>query len=394
MTVNLATALIKSTGSTTSRSLGARAGDIINVKDFGAVGDGVHDDTTNVQAAFDAAFGPASSPHGNANRFLNVPVYFPAGTYKITAPLYLTYVVGGWIFGAGENCTRIEYGGSLSGNTVIANGITPLIMTNGFSYSRMERLNLAISGANTTAFYLFQDGTQGTATGNTFLDLLIEGCTTGLLAGYGSNGLCSECIYINVTFGNCTLAGLRTVSQNALNHSVYGGGGFNCGTVSTGPGGNGGACYSCVTGSISPICDISSAGNGWDIINQSSNPVSIIGGRTESTNCIGSSGSQIHCSGLQYNPAGSSGAVFIDISNAGFAVLDGCNFAPGGNTGAGTIVALGSSGVAILDNFISGGGAASSVITGSAGSKLYLRGCVFSNASTIAAYTGTVGQNI
>ena len=63
--------LVKSTGSTTSRSLANRFADVVNVKDFGAVGDGVADDT----AAFVAAI--------NANGKL---ILIPKGIYYVPNP--------------------------------------------------------------------------------------------------------------------------------------------------------------------------------------------------------------------------------------------------------------------------------------------------------------------
>lgn len=50
---------------------------VYNVKNYGAVGDGVTDDTTAIQAAINAA------PNGST-------VFFPASTYKITAELSIT----------------------------------------------------------------------------------------------------------------------------------------------------------------------------------------------------------------------------------------------------------------------------------------------------------------
>jgi parallel beta-helix repeat protein len=70
--VSSATAL--ATGSTTARTLANRFADVTNVKDFGAVGDGVADDTAAIQAAVN--FGRT--------------VIVPYGTYKLTNTIVLS----------------------------------------------------------------------------------------------------------------------------------------------------------------------------------------------------------------------------------------------------------------------------------------------------------------
>ena len=52
------------TGTTFARNLVTRYADVINVKDFGAVGDGVTDDTAAIQAAIDVQKGPVFLPNG------------------------------------------------------------------------------------------------------------------------------------------------------------------------------------------------------------------------------------------------------------------------------------------------------------------------------------------
>ena len=59
-------------GTTKPRMLKDRFADVVNVKDFGAVGDGVTDDTEAIQAALSAA---------------SKAVFFPAGTYITTKTL-------------------------------------------------------------------------------------------------------------------------------------------------------------------------------------------------------------------------------------------------------------------------------------------------------------------
>ena len=81
-----APATVVSTGSTTSRLLSARFAEIVSVRDFGAVGDGVTDDTVAIQAAI--ATGRQ--------------VYFPPATYHVTGSINLA-TSGQHIWGDGNS---------------------------------------------------------------------------------------------------------------------------------------------------------------------------------------------------------------------------------------------------------------------------------------------------
>ena len=122
------------TGAPTARTMPDRLGEIKNVKDYGAVGDGSHDDTTNIQACFDAAFGPVGSDRGWTNPELNKAVYFPAGIYKVSGDPALTIqnVQGGRIFGAGMFSSVIRNS---------TNGARTLWL-NGWAYSRMSDIGI------------------------------------------------------------------------------------------------------------------------------------------------------------------------------------------------------------------------------------------------------------
>lgn len=83
-------------GTTADRTLAERAGDAVNVKDYGAKGDGEHDDTNAFQAAAAAA---------NAK---GAVVYVPHGTYKISEPVEGEFISFGHVTISGSgSVTRL-----------------------------------------------------------------------------------------------------------------------------------------------------------------------------------------------------------------------------------------------------------------------------------------------
>ena len=69
---------VVATGSTTARSLEDRFGDVVNVKDFGATGDGSTDDRGAIQAAIDYI-------ENIGNEYKRPELVFPKGTYVINS---------------------------------------------------------------------------------------------------------------------------------------------------------------------------------------------------------------------------------------------------------------------------------------------------------------------
>ena len=92
--------LVTATGSTTARSLEDRFADVVNVKDFGAVGDGVADDT---QALLNAAAVGSS-------------VYLPRGVYNTTQMIYLHNQD---IVGDGSELSVIQFTGTTKATAIL-----------------------------------------------------------------------------------------------------------------------------------------------------------------------------------------------------------------------------------------------------------------------------------
>lgn len=95
LTGNASSATALATGSTTARTLADRFADVANVLDFGAIGNGVADDTQAIRDAITAA--------GTGNGTI---VYLPKGNYLVSGPIQQPYD-GVTIKGDGMRTTRI-----------------------------------------------------------------------------------------------------------------------------------------------------------------------------------------------------------------------------------------------------------------------------------------------
>jgi Pectate lyase superfamily protein len=357
MTQNLGLASIKASDGTTAASLANRFGQILNVKtDFGAVGNGTGDDGPAIQSAFDVAFGSRASPHGNANKYLNRPVFFPPGNYNVGAPLTLFKVHGGHIFGSGSNNTRLTYTGAFTGNDVTgsgggANAITPLIITDGWANAVFEDINLSMGDNNSTCFYLFWDGTGGAGpTQNIFKNILTDTATVGFLIGWQAAGLCSETTFITCNATSHSSYGYRNISSNALNNIFLG-----CGAAACGIG------FSAPLGSIS-IHTASLASNNLDI-ETGQNSMIITGSRTESKNFVNNTLTSSV-------PVVISGCGQADIGQAGYFVTTG--------------------GPVIIDGCIQEDTSSDAGIIAGSGGSVLLRGSSFRNTAYLDTYGGLV----
>src|SRR5262249_16470379 len=89
-------------GAPTARTMPDRLGDVINVKDWGAVGDGSRDDTAAIQAAIDHAVGLGSTgAYGGT-------VFFPVGVYHITESITVTSQSSLRLIGSGKQSSILS----------------------------------------------------------------------------------------------------------------------------------------------------------------------------------------------------------------------------------------------------------------------------------------------
>jgi hypothetical protein len=153
---------------------------VLNVKDYGALGDGVADDTTGLQAWLDAI------------KSQKRPGYLPAGNYKITATLSLTQLIGCRIYGdstsvhSNRNGSRIVWAGAAGGTMFLYQGVRNGMLS-GFE----------LDGAGIAGIGLDFDAVSG-----------------GFAAVYNQ--------FIKMEFGRCTVAGVNIAKSNfQLDESTF-----------------------------------------------------------------------------------------------------------------------------------------------------------------------------
>jgi hypothetical protein len=185
----------------------------INVKDYGATGDGTTDDTAAVQSALDAAFGPYDDPNGGlaAGYIQNRPVYFPRGDYKVTSPASAT------ITGAADNGSglfRLTLSASLDAlfvdnEPVCVNGVLGSTAANGFWFiTKIDSTHVDLKGSGFTGTY--------TSGGTMKLPALKTRARGALI--YGDGRLVSTI--------SCATTGAACISTNGFDYSVVRGLGF------------------------------------------------------------------------------------------------------------------------------------------------------------------------
>jgi parallel beta-helix repeat protein len=108
-------------GSTYNSNVQLKLQESVSVKDFGAVGDGVNDDTAAIQAAINAANG----------------LYFPYGTYLVSAQINLK--------------SNLSITADIGAKILLDTGVTPYVLR-GTSISNVSIVNLEIEGNGASGY--------------------------------------------------------------------------------------------------------------------------------------------------------------------------------------------------------------------------------------------------
>jgi hypothetical protein len=202
------------------RTVQEKLDDFADVRDFGAVGDGVADDTSAVQRALTQLY------CRDTNTQVRRTLYFPAGTYRVTQSIVIpTYAK---LVGEGADCSIIyldeavdistltEYVARFGDNVIGPDGLPqtgPNIGNNGGTPPRnIEISSMTFQTGPVTDVFLIEDATQCYFDSVNFLGPLTTAVITANgatdnIAGVRFNSTTTE-ICNQITFDKCRFAGL------------------------------------------------------------------------------------------------------------------------------------------------------------------------------------------
>lgn len=189
------------TGAVT-RTVESRLRETVSVKDYGAVGDGVANDTSAFTSALNYLASRITSSHGGG------VLYVPQGTYKLSQALALPAAVD--ITGDGMVSSRLVFTGAGTHGITMIRPINSSTQT----FNRIERLRISGPGAGSTGFGVYdQGGTEWVLRG-----CFIDGWKYGVVMDQ------SEIITVaNCDIAACVTAGIWLVNGPDLNPAAGGG---------------------------------------------------------------------------------------------------------------------------------------------------------------------------
>lgn len=184
--------------------------DDYSVKKYGAVGDGVHDDTAAIKKAIDSS----------------TCIYFPEGTYKITSTITFFKKVGVWMFGNGSGSN------GLGSSKIYWAGAPEGVIFQLYSSANCTIERLAFQGIYGgiqtnpgVGIYITGDNANGACHWNVIRDCSVSnvqgGIGYGILLGSMNNDDINTNSFENVLLVLCKVAfvqmGTQTVNNQLLN---------------------------------------------------------------------------------------------------------------------------------------------------------------------------------
>ena len=189
----------------------AKLAQTVSVKDFGAVGDGVADDTAAIQAAIDYGL------------TVGCKVIFTAGTYVITDTITLSnsvYVKSFGMYGQNGNSTRIYFQNAISLKNMF-------LVDTDVNYLTVSDLEFIDNSARTSRCFYFADTVASSSPTwkhlfqNVRITAFKEGVRFDGGATIADDAHCSEVMFLHSKTRNCE-TGLVYNNTQAVNHQLIG----------------------------------------------------------------------------------------------------------------------------------------------------------------------------